>query len=43
MGGLFPLSGANALLGDEAARGLELAIEERNAAGGRPIRLIRVT
>jgi len=41
VGGLFPLSGANALLGDEAARGLELAIEERNAAGGRPVRLIR--
>lgn len=45
LGGLFPLSGANALLGDEAARGLELAIAERNvaigAAGGRPLRLIR--
>lgn len=42
LGGLFPLSGANALLGDEAARGLEIAIAERNAAGGRPLRLIRV-
>lgn len=41
LGGLFPLSGANALLGDEAARGLEIAIAERNAAGGRPLRLIR--
>lgn len=41
VGALFPLSGAAALLGDEAARGLELAVEERNAAGGRPIRLIR--
>ncbi len=41
LGGLFPLSGASALLGDEAARGLELAIAERNAAGGRPMRLIR--
>ncbi|UPY39279.1 ABC transporter substrate-binding protein [Sediminicoccus sp. KRV36] len=41
LGGLFPLSGASALLGDEAARGLELAIAERNAAGGRPLRLIR--
>lgn len=41
LGGLFPLSGANALLGDEAARGLELAIAERNANGGRPFRLIR--
>ena len=41
LGGLFPLSGANAVLGDEAARGLEIAIAERNAAGGRPCRLIR--
>ncbi|WP_421993776.1 ABC transporter substrate-binding protein [Roseococcus sp.] len=41
VGALFPLSGAAALLGDEAARGLELAVDERNAAGGRPIRLIR--
>jgi len=46
LGGLFPLSGPNALLGDEAARGLELAIEERQAqggvAGGRALRLLRV-
>ncbi len=42
LGGLFPLSGPNALLGDEAARGLELAIEERQAQGGRPLRLLRV-
>lgn len=42
LGGLFPLSGPNALLGDEAARGLELAIEERQAQGGRPLRLIRL-
>jgi len=42
LGALFPLSGALAVLGDEAARGLELAIEERNAAGGRQMRLIRV-
>lgn len=41
VGALFPLSGAAALLGDEAARGLELAVEERNAAGGRAVRLIR--
>lgn len=41
VGALFPLSGGSALLGDEAARGLELAVEERNAAGGRAIRLIR--
>ena len=41
VGALFPLSGGAALLGDEAARGLDLAVEERNAAGGRPVRLIR--
>jgi branched-chain amino acid transport system substrate-binding protein len=41
---LFPLSGPLALLGDESFRGVELAVEERNAAGGvlgRPIRLLR--
>lgn len=42
LGGLFPLSGPNALLGDEAARGLELAIEERQGQGGRPLRFSRV-
>lgn len=44
LGAVFPLSGPLALLGDESFRGLELAIEERNAAGGvlgRPLRLIR--
>lgn len=44
LGALFPFSGAMALLGDESFRGLELAVEERNAAGGaagRPLRLIR--
>ncbi|MDB5414360.1 MAG: hypothetical protein JWR10_2695 [Rubritepida sp.] len=41
VGALFPLSGSAALLGDEAARGLELAVDERNAAGGRPVRLLR--
>jgi branched-chain amino acid transport system substrate-binding protein len=43
-GALFPLSGPLALLGDEAYRGLELATEARNAAGGvlgRPLRLLR--
>ncbi len=43
-GALFPLSGNLALLGDESFRGLELAVEERNAAGGvlgRPARLIK--
>jgi branched-chain amino acid transport system substrate-binding protein len=34
IGALYPFSGALALLGEESFRGLELAIEERNAAGG---------
>ncbi|MEP9376130.1 ABC transporter substrate-binding protein [Aquabacter sp. CN5-332] len=33
-GALFPFSGGLALLGDESFRGLEIATEERNAAGG---------
>ena len=44
LGALFPFSGALALMGDEGFRGLELATEERNAAGGllgRPIRLVK--
>jgi len=44
LGAVFPLSGPSALLGDESFRGLELAVEERNAAGGlfgRPLRLLR--
>lgn len=42
VGAVFPLSGAQAPLGDEALRGLEMAVEERNAAGGpRPLRLLR--
>ncbi|WP_458097301.1 ABC transporter substrate-binding protein [Roseomonas sp. WA12] len=43
-GAIYPLSGGPALLGDESYRGLEMAVEERNAAGGllgRPIRLLR--
>ncbi|MBB5695592.1 ABC transporter substrate-binding protein [Muricoccus pecuniae] len=43
-GAIYPLSGAPALPGDESFRGLEMAVEERNAAGGllgRPIRLLR--
>lgn len=43
-GALYPFSGSLALLGDESFRGLELAAEERNAAGGvlgRQIRLVR--
>jgi branched-chain amino acid transport system substrate-binding protein len=44
IGALFPFSGTLAQLGDESFRGLELAVEERNAAGGvagRPLRLVR--
>lgn len=44
LGALFPFSGAPALVGDESFRGLEIAVEERNAAGGvagRPLRLVR--
>jgi branched-chain amino acid transport system substrate-binding protein len=43
-GALFPFSGSLALLGDESFRGLDLATEERNAAGGvlgRQVRLVR--
>lgn len=41
---LYPLSGSLALLGDESFRGLDIATDERNAAGGllgKPIRLVR--
>ena len=44
LGALFPLTGPSALLGDESFRGVEMAVEERNAAGGvlgRQIRLVR--
>lgn len=34
VGALYPFSGALAQLGDESFRGLELAVEERNAKGG---------
>lgn len=34
IGALYPLSGALALLGDESFRGTEIAVAERNAAGG---------
>ncbi|MCW1242904.1 ABC transporter substrate-binding protein [Pseudomonas sp. SAICEU22] len=34
MGALYPFSGSLALLGDESYRGLEIAVAERNAAGG---------
>lgn len=44
LGAIFPLTGPSAPFGDECYRGLELAVEARNAAGGvfgRAIRLIR--
>ena len=44
LGALFPFSGPLALLGDESFRGLEMAVDERNAAGGpggRPVRLLK--
>ncbi|MBP0493084.1 ABC transporter substrate-binding protein [Roseomonas indoligenes] len=44
IGAVYPLSGVPGLLGDESFRGLEMAVEERNAAGGligRPVRLLR--
>ncbi len=44
LGALYPFSGSLALLGDESFRGLELAVEERNAGGGllnRPIKLLK--
>lgn len=34
LGCVFPLSGPNALLGEESLRGAELAVKELNAAGG---------
>lgn len=34
IGALYPFSGGLALLGDESYRGVQLAVEERNAAGG---------
>ena len=34
LGALYPFSGGLALLGDESFRGLQLAVNERNAAGG---------
>jgi branched-chain amino acid transport system substrate-binding protein len=34
LGALYPFSGGLALLGDESFRGFELAVEQRNAAGG---------
>src|ERR1700712_4407610 len=34
LGALYPFSGGLALLGDESYRGVQLAVDERNAAGG---------
>ena len=34
VGALYPFSGGLALLGDESFRGAQLAVDERNAAGG---------
>lgn len=34
IGAMYPFSGGLALLGDESFRGVELAVDERNAAGG---------
>lgn len=34
LGALFPLSGGLALLGEESARGVDLAVQERNQSGG---------
>ena len=44
VGALYPFSGGLALLGDESFRGLEIAVEERNTAGGlngKKIELVR--
>jgi branched-chain amino acid transport system substrate-binding protein len=44
VGALFPFSGSLSLMGDESFRGLDLATDERNAAGGllgRPVTLVR--
>lgn len=44
IGAIYPASGPLALLGDESFRGLELAVEARNEAGGvsgRPLRLVK--
>ena len=42
LGALYPFSGSLALLGDESFRGLEIAAEERNAAGGLLGRQVRL-
>ncbi|MDJ0390033.1 ABC transporter substrate-binding protein [Roseomonas sp. E05] len=44
IGAIFPFAGPLALHGDESFRGLEMAVEARNAAGGvfgRPLRLVK--
>lgn len=42
IGAIFPAAGPLALLGDESFRGLELAVEARNQAGGLQDRTIRL-
>ncbi len=42
LGALYPFSGSLALLGDESFRGLEMAVEERNANGGVLNRQVRL-
>lgn len=44
IGAIYPLTGSNALLGQESFRGLELAVEEWNEKGGiqgRPIEIVK--
>ena len=44
LGALFPLTGMLSLFGDESYRGLELAADEQNGAGGvlgRPVKLLK--
>ena len=44
LGALYPFSGMLSMFGDESYRGLELAVDERNGAGGlfdRPLKLVK--
>ncbi|MGG1660686.1 ABC transporter substrate-binding protein [Brevibacillus sp. NRS-1366] len=45
IGAIFPFTGANALLGDESFRGLELAVKMRNknggVAGGKTVEIVK--
>ncbi|WP_242662491.1 ABC transporter substrate-binding protein, partial [Teichococcus deserti] len=42
IGAVYPFAGPLALLGDESFRGLELAVEARNEAGGVQGRMLRL-